>query len=174
MSFHTKLLGRANINNLSLAITTVLLFEKSNIQGKINMLKPIERRLNPIIKNKILIIDDTYNISFKSGKNGILTLTDLKKAKEIKRSVIATGGIVELGNRSHDINKRYGSLLEKYADLIILFNTPYKKDIIDGIVDKNKILEYNDYKMLGKALPKILKSKDGFLMQNEIPDEYYI
>ena len=174
MSFHTKLLGKANINNLSLAITTILLFEKTNIQGRINNLKPLERRLNPIINNKILIIDDTYNISFKSGKNGVITLFDLKKMKEIKRSVIATGGIVELGKKSYIINKKYGTMLNKHIDLIILFDTPYKKAIKDGIENKEKILEYKDYESLDNDLKKILKSKDGFLMQNEIPDEYYI
>lgn len=174
ISFHTKLLGKANINNLALALSTVLLFEKTNIQGRINRLVPLKQRLNPTVQNKILTIDDTYNISYKSGKNGILTLANLKKMKEIKRSVIATGGIVELGNKSSRVNKKYGTLLDKYVDLIILFDTPYRKSIMSGIDNKKKILEYSGYKELYKDLPKILKSKDGFLMQNEIPDEYYI
>ncbi len=171
--YHTSLLGKAMLSNLTIAIDIAKLLDISNIQGKLQMIKPVERRLYPYYKKDILFIDDTYNIGIESAEQALNVLMFLKSKKVGSRTAILTGGIVELGMETESANKSYGELLNK-INVIFLFNTPYTKYIENGINNKKKIIYIKDYKEFDYMKESILKKGDIVLMQNEITDLYYI
>jgi UDP-N-acetylmuramoyl-tripeptide--D-alanyl-D-alanine ligase len=170
--FHTTLLGYSMISNLTLAIKTAELFNITNIQGKINIIKPTDRRMYPIYINDVLYIDDTYNIGEESAKSDINFIYDLKKKGIVKRIFVVTGGIVERGKESEKVNTEYGKFLSKIIDGVYIFNTPFKKYIKNGIKVLDKAVEIENY-MDFEKYKKDFKKGDCILMQNEITDQYY-
>lgn len=172
-TFKTKLLGYSMISNLTLAIECAKLFNIKNIQGKINLISPTKRRMYPYEKDSITYIDDSYNIGEESAQSAIKFLKDMKDKNLYRNIYVATGGIVERGNESSLINKKYGELLDKSVDKILLYDSPFKNFIISGIKNKNKIINI-------KNIYDIENHKSEFnengcvLIQNDITDEYYI
>ena len=171
-TYYTDLLGYAMIGNLSLAITCAEIFEIRNIQGKINLIEPSERRMYPILEEGILYIDDTYNIGEESAKKTLEYLNDMKIKNIYKRIFLVTGGIVERGKESESVNEKYGTLIESVVEKVFIFDTPYKKYIKYGIKNKSKIIEIKNYKEF-EGYKKIFIKGDCILMQNEITDQYY-
>ena len=171
-TFHTTLLGYSMISNLTLAIRCAEIFNIKNIQGKINIIKPSERRMYPIYINDILYIDDTYNIGEESAKSAINFVNDLKKKGIIKRIFVVTGGIVERGDETEKVNTDYGKFLSNIIDGVYIFNTPFKKFIKNGIQDLDKVTDTENYIDFEKY-KKDFKKGDCIIMQNEITDQYY-
>ncbi len=171
-TFHTTLLGYSMISNLSLAIKCAEIFNIKNIQGKINIIKPVKRRMEPIYINNVLYIDDTYNIGDESARSAITFLKDMKDKQIFKRIFVVTGGIVERGDESEKVNKEYGIFLSKNVDKVFIFNTPFKKYIKDGINKTETMTDIENYTEFEKY-KKDFKVGDCILMQNEITDEYY-
>ncbi len=172
-TYHTNLIGEGMISNLSIAIDIAELFNIPNIEGKLQLIKPVARRLSPYYERDILFIDDTYNIGIESATIAVNVLEFLKSKKVASRTIIVTGGIVERGSESKSVNEDYGKLLSK-IDIVFLFDTPYRKYIENGIKDKKKIVYVKNYEEFDNIKYTILKKGDTVLMQNEITDLYYI
>ena len=169
---HTTLLGYSMVSNLTLAIRCAEIFDVKNIQGKINLIKPTERRMYPIYINDVLYIDDTYNIGEESARSAINFVNDLKNKGIVKRIFVVTGGIVERGNESEKVNTDYGRFLSSIIDGVYIFNTPFKKFIKNGIDNLDKVIDTENYIDFEKY-KKDFKKGDCIIMQNEITDQYY-
>ena len=172
-TYHTNLMGEGMISNLAIAIDIAEFFSVSNIEGKLQLIKPVARRLSPYYEKGILFIDDTYNIGIESATIALNVLEFLKSKKVSSRVAIITGGIVERGDETKTVNEEYGKLLNK-IDIVFLFDTPYRGYLENGINDKKKIVYVKDYKEFDSIKYTILKKGDTILMQNEITDLYYI
>lgn len=105
--------GKHLINNVLIAIYIGLLFEIDieKIKDAVYNFKPAPSRMNIILKNTNLIIDDCYNSSYESLK-GVLKQIQLNK----KHKVLIIGDILELGKYSKRIHKKIGRILKKIKD----------------------------------------------------------
>ena len=108
----TKLLGSLNILNIvgGVAIADKLGLSHDQIKMGIKYIKPVEHRLeikpNP---NGSIIIDDSYNSNVRGAKMALEVLGEFKG----KQRIAITPGIVELGDKSYEINKNYSFHWEK-------------------------------------------------------------
>ena len=80
----------------------------------------------------INIIDDAYNSNPVGSKMAVdvLGLMDGKK-------IIVTPGMIELGDKQYELNKKFGEYIADVCDEVILVGEKQTKPILDGL--KNKI-----------------------------------
>ncbi len=168
-----KLIGKHNLNNILLcvALATELGLNIVQISKGINMLTPIEHRLQTIeLPSGITIIDDSYNSNEEGAK---LALETLKLFKG--RKIVATQGLVEMGAGQEKANFELGESIALVADIAILIGVN-KENIrlgmlSEGYCDKNiyTVTHLDDAKNLFTAM---LKKGDVLLLQNDLPDNY--
>lgn len=171
----TKLLGKLNILNIvgAVAIADKLGLSEEEIKIGVKYIKPVPHRLelrqNP---NGSIIIDDAYN----SNNRGAKMALEVLKSFENKKRILITPGIVELGDKSEEINKELGNNAAKSSDFIILVGEEQAKPIYKGIIEENYPKE-NVFiaKNLEEAINKmnqILTSNSVVLLENDLPDNY--
>ena len=155
------------LNDALIAIKIGLLFDidLDLISEAINEYQGNNGRLE-IIKNKYVIINDSYNSSFESLIGGIKLL---KKYKEYKYIII--GDMLELGKYSIQYHKKINKYLRKIRNKKVLLIGNYTK-IINGmhfsnIGDlihylKNNIHEKNIIYIKGSHAMQLNKIKEAF------------
>lgn len=171
----TKLLGELNILNIvgAVAIADTLGMSEDEIKVGAKYLKPVPHRLQlKQNQNGSIIIDDAYNSNVKGAGMAL----DVLKSFENKQRVLITPGIVELGDKSDEINRELGRKSAECADYIILVGVEQTKPIHTGLKDRH-YPENQIYvaKNLNDALIKmnqITSSNTVILLENDLPDNY--
>ena len=171
----TKLLGNLNILNIvgAVAIADKLGLTEDEIKLGVKYIRPVTHRLelkqNP---NGSIIIDDAYNSNIKGAKMALEVL----KSFEHRKRILITPGIVELGDKSVEINQELGRNAAESSDFIILVGADQAVPIYNGIKEK----DYQESKIfiaknLQEALSKmneILTKDSVVLLENDLPDNY--
>lgn len=174
-TFHTKLLGNANIYNIlaGIAFGWHLGMSMKELEQGVQKITPITHRLE--LKNRVndTIIDDAYN-SNPVGSKMALDVLNLMEGLRI----VVTPGMIELGSKQYDYNKEFGKQISEVADYVILVGEEQTKPILEGL----KEVGYSDEKIqvindVVKAFQIIetLKRKDihtYILLENDLPDIY--
>lgn len=174
LEFETPLLGDYAIISIigAILIAKYLNLDEKEIKIGINLIKPVEHRLQPIQKENFLIIDDSYNGNPHGVKAAIEVLSKFKN----KRKVYVTPGLVEMGKETKQIHEEIGRLLAPVADVVILIKNSVTDFIINGLLektfDKNKIIIFNNPLELQEKIKEIIKPNDVVLFQNDWPDNY--
>ncbi len=171
----TNLKSTAAINNLQIAlkITEMLNIKYDFVKDTTLKLTLPNRRKQIIKKENFEVIDDSYNISFTTAKNGVEEGLKLAKQKN-KNLIVITGGIPELGKKSPEKNKKYGKFLNITVKNIILLKTEFASDIKRGINTSKKLIEVHSMKEAFKVIHKNYNPNDYLiLMQPELTDLNY-
>lgn len=171
----TKLLGEHNIINIvgAVAIAKELGLTDKEIRLGIKMLKPIEHRLE--LKqhaNGTIIIDDAYNSNTKGAQMAVEVLGRFANRKRI----LVTPGIVELGEKTYEYNKRFGMQAAPNCDYAILVGQKQAKPILDGLLekgfDKNKIFIADHFEQAMKKMNEWMDANTVILLENDLSDNY--
>ncbi|HPC30959.1 MAG TPA: UDP-N-acetylmuramoyl-tripeptide--D-alanyl-D-alanine ligase [Candidatus Paceibacterota bacterium] len=156
----------------AILIAKYLNLNETEIKIGLSLLKPIEHRLQPILRDDILIIDDSYNGNPNGAREAIKVLSRFKK----RRKIYVTPGLVEIGKRSYEIHKEIGKLLAPVADLVILIKNSVTDFIVAGLKESGfnseQIIIYNTPFELEENIKKIIRANDVVLFQNDWPDNY--
>lgn len=175
INIKTKLLGSNNILNIigAICIAKELGLTDEEIKQGVRLLKPIPHRLELIHgANGLIMIDDAFNSNVKGAKSALEILSTFKNRKKI----LVTPGMVELGDKQYEYNKKFGEQSADSADYIILVGEKQAKPIFEGLKEK-KYPEEQIYiaKNLDDAIQKMNKeiTKDTVvLLENDLPDNY--
>lgn len=169
--FETKLLGKANIYNVlaGIALGKELGISIEQLQFGVKKVKPVEHRLQLKKMGTINIIDDAYNAN-PDGTKMALDVLNLMPGKRI----VISSGMIELGDKSVELNKELGNYMASNSDEVILLGENQTKPIYDGLLEKKfskkNIHVLND---INEALELIqnLKGKETYvLIQSDLPD----
>ena len=169
--FETKLLGIANIYNISEAILLAynLGLDIEQIQTGVKRIKTIEHRLELKKYGNINIIDDAYNSNPVGSKMAVdvLNLMDGKK-------IIVTPGMIELGSEEYSVNMEFGRHIASVCDEVILIGEHQTKPILDGLKKEKfsdkKIHILNDVKDAFPLMRKLSDKNTYVLLENDLPD----
>lgn len=169
--FETKLLGIANIYNISEAILLAynLGLDIEQIQTGVKRIKTIEHRLELKKYGNINIIDDAYNSNPVGSKMAVdvLNLMDGKK-------IIVTPGMIELGSEEYSANMEFGRHIASVCDEVILIGEHQTKPILDGLKKEKfsdkKIHILNDVKDAFPLMRKLSDKNTYVLLENDLPD----
>ena len=173
--FETRLLGMHNVTNLcgAVAVSHELGIELHDLIIPVRRLKPVPHRLE--ISNKsagVTIIDDAYNSNPEGSKAAVETLGMFDGVK-----ILVTPGMVELGDKQSEYNRRFGGYAAENCDYIVLIGHTNMKDIADGAKDagfpESRIMSFVK---LTDAMKYVYQIQDQghkyILLENDLPDNY--
>lgn len=169
--FETKLLGKANIYNIlaGIALGKELGITIKQLQMGVKKVKAVEHRLELKKMGIINIIDDAYN----ANPDGTKMALDVLENMPGKRIVISSG-MIELGNKSYELNKELGTYMSTKTDITILLGKEQTKPIYEGLIEKkfkkNNIYVLNNINEAFELVNKLVDKETYVLVQSDLPD----
>lgn len=160
--FETSILGEFNVINLSVAIELALelKIQLEDIQKALLRLEPAPHRLNKIITNNKIILDDSFN----GNLNGILESIRLASLYQ-GRKVIVTPGIVE---STKEANIAVAKAIDKVFDIAIITGELNSKILRENIKNAQKIV-VKEKSTMEAMLANITEQDDLVLFSNDAP-----
>lgn len=172
-SASTKLIGKHNLENILLAVCVADYLEMPHnliVEG-IAELEYAPHRLE-IIKadNGVTIIDDSYNCNPVGCKVSLNALGLFEG-----RKIVASQGMVELGEIETEENYKLGVGISAVADLVFLIGVNAKimrKGLLDSGYNPTKIIMCDNLKKATDMFADVLTAGDVLLLMNDLPDNY--
>ena len=171
----TSLLGRHNAVNIASAASVALDLGESpkDIAYAISTLRAPEHRLE--LKHYIngsLLIDDAYN----SNPSGCLSAVEVLSKFEGMTKIIVTPGLVELGDKEYEYNKRLGAAAANVCDKIILVgkkrSIPLKDGALEQGFNEENLIVAERFADAAAMLQNLCDNNTVVLFENDLPDNY--
>lgn len=161
--FHTQILGAFNVGNIAAAVSMALELgmRMGDIQHSVSKFEPVPHRLQKILTNQKLILDDSFNGNLK----GMLEAARLASLYE-GRKVVVTPGIVESNQESNIELARY---FDKVFDIVIITGTLNTKIFSKHISKAQKIILHSKESLEGMLKACTLPG-DLILFSNDAPN----
>ncbi len=169
--FETKLLGKANIYNIlaGIALGKHLGLSIEQLQMGVRKVRPVEHRLELKKMGIISIIDDAYNANPDGTKMALDVL-----AKMPGKKIAISSGMIELGDKSYELNKELGNYMSKKTDIAILLGKEQTKPIYEGLLEnkfkKENIYIFDNVNEAFKKVNEIGNQDTCVLVQSDLPD----
>jgi UDP-N-acetylmuramoyl-tripeptide--D-alanyl-D-alanine ligase len=171
----TQLLGRHNVSNIlaATAVATECGMTLEEIRVAIANVAPVPHRLQlTSSEGNVTIIDDSFNANPVGAKAALEVLTEIQGGKK----VLVTPGMVELGEREYEENKRLGEHAADVCDLVILVGPRRTTPILDGLkaaqYPSQQIIIALNLEEVKQHLATQVQAGDVVLFENDLPDNY--
>lgn len=175
LAFSTHLVGECNVSNLLAAIIVALRLDVpvEKIRYAVANIEQVEHRLNmKRTPGGVTIIDDAFN----SNPTGSKMALDVLKMMTGGRRIIVSPGMIELGDRQEELNRKFGESIAVSADIAIIVGTYNRDAIVAGIESVNngiaKAYKVDSFNEAQRLLAITLKSGDTVLYENDLPDTF--
>ena len=91
--------------------------------------------------------------------------------------VVVTPGMIELGEKEAEYNKKFGEQIAEVADYVVLIGENKTKPIKEGLLtkgfDKEKIIVFNDVRKAYSFIGALTGNEEVYaLFENDLPDTY--
>ena len=173
-TFETKLLGDHNVYNILAGIACGVEFgiDIEDLVAAVKSVRPVEHRLELKRLGNFYQIDDAYNSNPVGAENACKVLGMMPGLK-----VVVTPGMIELGAKEKEYNKKFGEQIAEVADYAVLIGEKRTKPIYEGLIDKGfdkeKIIVFNDVRDAYPFIGSLTGKKDVYaLFENDLPDTY--
>ncbi len=171
----SHLLGYHNALNITAAacVALDLGLTPEEIAYAVSKLKPVEHRLQlkPYI-NGATLIDDAYN----SNPEGCLEAVRVLGCFEGMKKIIVTPGLVELGDKEYEANRRLGCEAAKHADIIILVGKKRSIPLAEGVKSQDfseeNLYVVSSFKEAMGVFSPMCDKNTAILFENDLPDNY--
>ncbi|MEZ5078970.1 MAG: UDP-N-acetylmuramoyl-tripeptide--D-alanyl-D-alanine ligase [Solirubrobacterales bacterium] len=171
-----RLLGTHNVGNLlaAAAVGAELGLAPEQIARALGQVSPPEHRLAPIVNRAagIVVIDDAYN----ANPAGARAALEVLGAHPGDRRVLVTPGMVELGERQEEENRRFGEAAAEVCDVVILVGAEQTEPIRAGLEAAGFPGEAThvvaDSGAAAQLLGQSSQAGDVILFENDLPDLY--
>jgi UDP-N-acetylmuramoyl-tripeptide--D-alanyl-D-alanine ligase len=172
----SRLLGRHNVANLlaAAAVGVELDLPLPVVARGLGKVEPPAHRLAPIVNKAagVVVIDDAYN----SNPVGAAAALEVLAAHKAERRLLVTPGMVELGERETEENRRFGAQAGEVCDLVVLVGREQSRPIRDGLEDASfpasQIHVVADAREAEALLARTTRPGDVVLCENDLPDLY--
>ena len=149
---------------------------KDETLGYLKTMPPTPHR-QQIIKTlaSITIIDDTYN----SNPAGFISALETLKNTSAERRILVTPGMIELGEKQFELNKKAARSAAQIADYVIIVGETNKYALKDGLKEvygnnyTAKVYEAIDLDAAKSKLSKLTIPNSAILLENDLPDHYF-
>ena len=175
VEIRTHLLGRHNVSNMLAAIAVAIEcgMTLEEIQTAIANVEPVPHRLQLTVgAGDVTIIDDSFNSNPVGAKAALEVLTEIGDGKK----VLVTPGMVELGEKEYEENKKLGEYAADVCDLVILVGPTRTLPILDGLkasaYPSQQIIVALNLEEVKQHLATRVQPGDVVLFENDLPDNY--
>ena len=171
----TRLLGRHNVSNIlaAIAVSMECGMTLAEIRQAIGTVEPVPHRLQLTSGvGNVTIIDDSFNSNPVGAKAALEVLTEIGEGKK----VLVTPGMVELGEREAEENRRLGEHAAEVCDLVILVGPTRTRPILEGLkaagYPSQQIIVALNLEEVKQHLATQVQAGDVVLFENDLPDNY--
>lgn len=178
LKLSTRLVGECNVSNLMAAVVMAraLGVPDEKIRYAVERIDQVEHRLNmKTTPGGITIIDDAFN----SNPVGSRMALDVLKAMTGGQRIVITPGMIELGERQEELNRRLGRKIASSADVAIVVGEYNRDSIVAGINDGRekgegspRVETVDSFKDAQTLLMSIGRRGDTVLYENDLPDTF--
>ena len=172
--FETKLLGDHNIYNILAGIAFGIEFGISmeELVQAVRGVRPVEHRLELKRLGNFYQIDDAYNSNPVGAEAACRVLGMMPGIR-----VVVTPGMIELGEKEAEYNKKFGEQIAEVADYVVLIGENKTKPIKEGLLtkgfDKEKIIVFNDVRKAYSFIGALTGNEEVYaLFENDLPDTF--
>lgn len=174
--YRTRLIGEANVVNIVGAIAAAndaYDIPLSDLKSAVANLKCVPHRMELIDRGGMIIIDDAFN-SNPAGAAAALRTVGLFDAVKI----IVTPGMIELGEKSDELNAGLGKNAAAVCDYIVAVGEKQAKPIVKGAMDagfdESKIHVAKTFTAAMEFVNSINSNgkKKVVLLENDLPDNF--
>lgn len=174
-TFNMHLLGDINVLNVVGAVAVAHEFgiRLTDLKIPVRRLTSVRHRLEMTEKEGYTLIDDAYNSNPVGANAALKTLSMFSGCR-----ILITPGMVELGEKMHEIHFEYGRTAAAAADYILLVNKERTRDIMDGAIsagfDKERIVLFDKFSESFTYALNAIKAQEHktILIENDLPDNY--
>lgn len=173
--FETRLLGKANLQDVALAIATAhrLGIRLDALRMPVARLQSVAHRLELKNAGAYTLIDDAYNSNPQGAAIALETLAGFPAGGRI----VITPGLVELGERERQLNTELGRRAADCCDYAILIGQRQAPPIREGLLSagfaESRITVFDDVQdglRYAASLPG--GQRRTVLLLNDLPDSY--
>jgi len=175
LTLSTPLVGRCNVSNLIAAVIVALKLgvPADKIRYAVSKIQQVEHRLSlKRLPSGITLIDDAYNSNPQGSAMALEVLAGFAPGKRI----VITPGMIELGEKQHELNANFGELIARNADIAIVVGEYNRDAILEGInragMSKDSVHEVATFAQANALMLKIAVSGDAVLIENDLPDTF--
>ena len=171
----TRLLGKHNVSNILAAVTVAMEcgMELEEIREAVANVEPVPHRLQLTAgAGGVTIIDDSFNSNPVGAKAALEALNEIGDGKK----VLVTPGMVELGEKEYEENRRLGEQAADVCDLVILVGPTRTTPILEGLkaaeYPSQQIIVALNLEEVKQHLATQVQAGDIVLFENDLPDNY--
>lgn len=175
LSLTTPLVGECNISNLLAAVIVALKIGVSpeKVRYAVAKMQQVEHRLEMRhTPGGLTIIDDAFN----SNPHGSKMALDVLRGMTSGQRIVITPGMVELGDRQYDLNREFGAVLGRSADVAIVVARVNRDAILEGIgstsMPESAVHAVDTFAEAQNLLRTIARPGDTVLYENDLPDTF--
>lgn len=171
--FHTKLLGRHNVLNITCAIAVARTFGISweKLSHDVEALPYTAHRLEVKQGGICTILDDAYNANPQGAAYALEVLRAMPH-----RHFIITPGYLELGEKQMEEQVRLGEQIAQSVEAAILVGEQQTKGIVEGALRaglaQEKLYVVNGIEEAFAVLKQLAQPLDYVLLENDLPDAF--
>ena len=165
------IIGELILNDFVLASTMAYMLgvDERTIAEVAKGIKPFPHRLQ-IIKTPVsTIIDDSYNSNLKGAEQALKAVSMFNGKK-----IVITPGFIEQGERQYELNYKFGKMIARVCDELIIMNKINQTALLMGAkaggLQETKIHFAKNRSAQVEILHKILKKGSVVLFENDLPD----
>ena len=168
------ILGKPLLSNVLASFTMVCALGASpdHVATVIKTLKSYNNRLQLVNNGNTIELRDAYNSNPDGFEAALSVLGGLKGNNKI----LITPGMVELGDREYEENKKIAAMAADICDYVIVVGDTNKKAFFDGLASKgfeqDKIIFEQEMKFALAKLKELKEDGDVILIENDLPDIY--
>ncbi|MDE7411320.1 MAG: UDP-N-acetylmuramoyl-tripeptide--D-alanyl-D-alanine ligase [Paramuribaculum sp.] len=175
LTLHTRLVGECNVSNLIAAVIVAIYMKVplEKIRYAVEKIEPVEHRLSMRrTPSGVVILDDAFN----SNPAGSAMALDVLASMTDGKRIVVTPGMIELGERQHELNYDFGAKIAVSADVAIIVGHYNRDAISSGIASvDDSLIEVHQVDSFAQAqtlLSILLQSGDTVLYENDLPDTF--
>lgn len=175
LTLNSRLLGMHSIINIvgAVGIAHTLGVSHEDIKFAVASLKPYQHRLEMKSSlNGSIMIDDAYNANPEGSIEAVRVLGSFGEM----RKVIITPGLIELGDKEYECNRRLGLEAAGICDIIILVGKNRSKPLADGVNStdflKDNLYVAGSFMEAMEIYKSFADSNTVLLIENDLPDNY--
>lgn len=141
------------LENLLAAIATARYFKLcwDEIQNMLPLLRSIEKRFQPLVKDGVLYINDSYNSNPDSLR---AALSNLPSPPRGNKRIAVIGGMTELGDFTEISHREMGQLALRFVDTLFCFGKECVPMIEVFTQHERKAILFDDLELLKQELIK--------------------
>ena len=143
------------------------------IQYAVEHIEQVEHRLNmKRTPGGVTIIDDAFN----SNPDGSRMALDVLSRMTSGRRIVVTPGMIELGERQFELNRKLGETIGRSVDIAIIVGQ-YNREALTKGVESTDFPQENLHTVASFAesqslLSTMLRPGDTILYENDLPDTF--